>query len=504
MLTDAAARAALECRRLSRLVPDYIAAAKRDFPAQRSMLEDRRRVVAAFAGVRSGKTEGGAQRFAGRVVGHVARLMAQEIAGRRPPWRPVRALPMVGDDEPAAHYWIVGPTYELAKVAWRKFLMVLRAAGVPIVRQVEGAVWLSCGVLVERRTGSDEAQLQGARLDGVWVDEVCTLPEDSWDQIGNRLTDRAGWALLTGSPRPGTWPKRRIWDEGDTDDVGLHHWATSENPYIDPDEIERARRAMPAKWFRRDFEATWESDEGLVYDEFAWSAAPGGNLVPLSAVSGPGIRWWGAVDFGIRRPGVLLCATVPGLADDGGEADVVVDEAVLSEVATARIGQALADLAAKHGATIGHVYCDPAGEGRTGDAMQTAVNALRVALRDRGVQAQVSYPTTAARRSIANGIQTTAGRVRAGDGVRRLLVVDELDRRKYPAGLVGICGALRGYRWPDRRPGANEPVKDGVHDHPVDALRYGLVCLHGVAGEVVRQVTVLPTSQVAASRRVAY
>jgi len=476
MPSDAALRLALEQRRRRGLVQAVVDRRMAvDFPAQRAFIADRRRTVSAFCGVRAGKTEGAALAVLSRVWAEACRRLDAAEWGLAEAWRPARSVPMTGEDEPAAHYWIVGPTHELATVAWRKLLAVVAESGVPVLRRVEGALWLPDGSLVQVRTGRDESQLQGARLDGAWVDEVCTLDEASWDQLGNRLTDRRGWAIATGSPRPGTWPRYRLWDEGDGDALGVHHWTTRDNPHIPAEAIEAARRTMPARWFRRDYEASWESAEGLVYDDFAWHLAPDGNLWAGDVPTGS--SWWAAVDFGVRRPAVLLCATVPS-----GE-DVVVDEAVLSDVSLPAVVHALADLAERRRVSLATVYCDPAGNARTPEHRQSQVQAMREGLAARGHRAVVHWPT-GARTSISAGIQAVSARIRAGDGRRLLLVSSELDARRYPAPLVGICGSLRGYRYPDR-PGAEDPSKDGIHDHFADALRYAVVCRHGVLGEQV-------------------
>ncbi len=40
---------------------------------------------------------------------------------------------------------------------------------------------------------------------------------------------------------------------------------------------------------------------------------------------------------------------------------------------------------------------------------------------------------------------------------------------------VKLIAALRSYRYPET--GGELPIKDGTHDHPLDALRYALVNL---------------------------
>ena len=53
-------------------------------------------------------------------------------------------------------------------------------------------------------------------------------------------------------------------------------------------------------------------------------------------------------------------------------------------------------------------------------------------------------------------------------------------RDRYPKGVVGIHQSLQGYAYPANRPSNNIPLKDGIHDHACDALRYYAVARHGV------------------------
>ena len=54
--------------------------------------------------------------------------------------------------------------------------------------------------------------------------------------------------------------------------------------------------------------------------------------------------------------------------------------------------------------------------------------------------------------------------VKAGDGKSRLLISPRCER---------LIEAMQCYHYPDSDgPGAELPQKDGVYDHPIDALRY--------------------------------
>jgi hypothetical protein len=460
------------------------------FPAARSFVDDRRRSVFAFSGVRGGKTENGADAFTDRIWSEAAGHLAAVERGDAEPWEALGSEPMSDSDEPRRLYWVVAGTYQLAKVAWRKVMRAIARDIRPfLVKRVQGEVWLSGGVLIQMRTGRDEAQLQGDRLDGCLIDEVCVLPEESYDQIQNRLTDRGGWLIACGSPRPGTWPKYRIWDEGESDAVGIHHWHTADNPWIPAEEIARKRETLPRLWFKRDFEASWDTFDGLVYSDVAAEPDEHGRCTVIDLQPGwdevNGVRITAAVDFGLRRPACAVVAEVPGLATDGGPGDVVVDELVLSDVTTEQLAHELANLCERRGWRLANVYADPAGAQRSSKDRTTDLTILARVLRERTVPGAsrhvpilaggVVVPKGSQQRNVLNGIQALAGRIRSMDGHRHLFVSREVKERRYPAGMVGTWGSLTGYKWRGHA-GAEEPDKDNVHDHYCDALRYWEVC----------------------------
>lgn len=455
------------------------------FPAQWAFYTDTSKDVAAFCGVRSGKTYAGAEKFVARIVSDF--IAGLEDGSITDDWSYVGQRPMVGRDKPRATYWVIAPTYDLARIAWAMARSVLRRLGGLILHEVDGVVWLRSGILIERRTGSNETQLQGARLSGVWIDEVCTIPHESYLQVRNRLTDVGGWAVMTGSPRPGTWAKDTLWDRADENPgLSVRSWTTEENPYIPREAIAEAKAQLPARWYRRDFLASWESFAGLVYDDYSTEldGDDRGSLVELHPEDYPNYKIDACLDFGRRRPAFLLLAEVPGIASDGGVGDVVIEELVASDILEERWMRECAALCKSLGVRVRLAYCDPAGKARNAQTGISSVDALRRVFGEEGViEGEVYWPSSVYERSVASGIEAMSARILSASGVRRLFVerrlTDPARLRRYPRGVVGIHGSLTGYVWPDK-PGKDEPVKDGVHDHFVDALRYGIVCKYGV------------------------
>lgn len=456
--------------RLDVEAPYRASLAARPFIEQASFWRDPAREKIAFAGVRSGKTYGGAESSAARIVADVAGGLRDGVT-----WSPVGARPMVGRDHPRSLFWVVAPTYTLVRTAWTMLRAVLRRVEPLILHETDGAIWLRTGVLIERRTGRDEGQLQASSVAGVWIDEICTLPEDSWLQLRNRVSDREGWIIGTGSPRPGTWAREALWDRP-RPGLSVHHWTSERNPHLPPGMLADARATLPERWYRRDYLADWSTYDGLVYDAYSDDA-----IVDDPTLSGAVVRL--AVDFGRRRPAALLIA-------DYGEIDVVVDELVMADVLEEQFYAELVQLCRRRSVVLDDVWADPAGTARNAQSGISSVDLLEHALREGGVlRGAIRWPRLPHERSIANGVGAVASRLRTADGLRRLFVARSLTEperlRSYPRGVAGIHASLLGYVYPEggKRGADDTPVKDSVHDHFADALRMYIVGHRGVGLE---------------------
>ena len=179
------------------------------------------------------------------------------------------------------------------------------------------------------------------------------------------------------------------------------------------------------------------------------------HVRPWDAARTAEARWTLGVDFGFSNPFVALwVARLPnGVA-------FVVDEHVRSEWT---VVQHAAEIARRPWPGVSRVHCDPAGAGRSG---QTAVSDVAV-LRAAGLV--VRHRSS----RIADGLDLLRAALRPASGPPRLFV----DPR-----CVRLVAALEAYRYPED--GGEAPLKDGTHDHPIDALRYDFV--NSVTGGPVR------------------
>jgi hypothetical protein len=106
---------------------------------------------------------------------------------------------------------------------------------------------------------------------------------------------------------------------------------------------------------------------------------------------------------------------------------------------------------------VAGTFCDPAGASRNDITGTSTVRELAAA----GVRATYRHSR------ILDGIEKIRAALRSGDGTHHLTISPR---------CVRLIEALRCYHYPAEAGNPSElPQKDGLYDHPIDALRYFFV-----------------------------
>lgn len=116
-------------------------------------------------------------------------------------------------------------------------------------------------------------RIRGHPVVFVALDEIAfysTPMSTIWKAVRPALADHRGRALVSTTPNgKGTDAYDFYLDiMKQPEDWSYRYWHTSDNPYISKAEIESAKREMDEKSFRQEYEAHWESFEGLAYYSF--------------------------------------------------------------------------------------------------------------------------------------------------------------------------------------------------------------------------------------------
>lgn len=115
-------------------------------------------------------------------------------------------------------------------------------------------------------------RIRGKAAIKIYLDEIAFYKRplsEVWKAVTPTLMDFKGelWATTTPNGK-GTEAYDKYLECLEKPDWGVFNWKTIDNPFIDPSEIENAKREMDEKSFMQEYEAAWMSFEGLAYYSF--------------------------------------------------------------------------------------------------------------------------------------------------------------------------------------------------------------------------------------------
>jgi len=406
-------------------------------------------IVGVIAGARSGKTTTGG-------------LKTAIVATRQPGFT-------VGDlDNPDGYVLGVGaPTF---RMLFRVVVPEIRRS-IPRELVIEDRAETKQRMVIRGRWGrttifflsaQHAASWYGLKLAWAWVDEFPLVKEMLFDELQTRLSDRKGQLFLTGTPQGPNWAYDRIylpWTQ-DRGDVDFFTWRTVDNPFMDRAFIESKRKTMPPKYFRRTFEASFETFQGQIFEDYSTlenerqstdfrfirpdgvGVGFGAEIVRLKEIVA-------GVDWGFAHNGVIV---VVGIALDGRV--FVLEESVASGLLV-RTDDARDDTWVRRARKLAARWAPATffcGEDRPENILHFGREGLR------------------ARRAVTDvkdGILSIATAIHPLDDGRSGLVVL---RDACPV----LAGEIARYHWMTTSDGTEKEEPHKVDDDTVDALRYAL------------------------------
>lgn len=287
-------------------------------------------------------------------------------------------------------------------------------------------------IVLVRRNGQmcwSGNSLIGEGLDWLVFDECAKSKLKIWEYyLRPTLSDRSGQALFITTPNGYNWVYD-LWKRGKDPDFPeweSHSSPSWKNPYLNPDDIEEAKRTLSDAAFRQEYGAEFTIYAGQVYKEFDEDV----HVIPENELwidsMWPRFR---AIDFGYENPFVCLYIAV-----DDQDRIIVYDEYYVRHVTLERHAKHLAE------DKTDYVYniCDVSGA------------SARATLLENGI------PTVAARSSVEHGLEAVRGVLRTRDdgtpgfyiSSKCVKTIEEFNLYSYPDVDTKI---------------SEEPIKE--HDH---------------------------------------
>ncbi len=247
------------------------------------------------------------------------------------------------------------------------------------------------------------------------------------------LTPRKGSALFMGTPKGFNHLYDLFQVEAKDEDYKSFHFTSYDNPYIDPEEIEKAKGELTEDRFAQEYMADFRKTEGLVYKEFNREK----NL--YDTFDGKIVERIAGIDFGFTNP----CAVLT-LIRDSDEGLWVDDEWYKTGKTDAEIAEYVASQ------QFNKVYADPEAPSAIKELTRAKVN-VREVIKNKD--------------SIKNGITKVAELFKSG-------------KLKINRRCQNLIYELETYSYPDKKDRHNQdenPIKE--NDHACDALRYPIMMM---------------------------
>jgi len=112
--------------------------------------------------------------------------------------------------------------------------------------------------------------LRGVSLTYAVLDEVADIKPEAWEQvIRASLSDRRGRALFIGTPKGRNWfyDTFKLGESEEDPDWKSWHFTTADNPLIDQQEIESAKKTLSSFAFKQEFMASFTNAGADIFKE---------------------------------------------------------------------------------------------------------------------------------------------------------------------------------------------------------------------------------------------
>lgn len=313
------------------------------------------------------------------------------------------------------------------------------------VELFDPAVWEAAGATTRSLVS------EGLRVAGV-VEAFSTF--HSPDGLMSKLVERAE---TTGTPRVIRWcildvlakcPAERDCTTCELREECGGRAKTDAEGFVPVEDVVAIKRRVSRDTWESELLCKRPSGKGRVFphfnaDEHVAAFDPPAGVVPELGV-----------DFGYAAPFVALWIyrhPATGVVH-------VLDELVREE---RTVAEHVAEIRSRAWPCPRVIACDPAGRSRNEQTGRSNVALLRAE----------GFSVVTRRSEIVEGIEQLRRLIRPATGESRL--------RVHPR-CQGLIRALSSYRYPPGG-GSEVPEKDGVHDHPIDALRYWVINAGGAA-----------------------
>ena len=164
----------------------------------------------------------------------------------------------------------VAPTQGQARDIMWKILMELASPVIKASHINNLQITLINGATISLKGGDRPETMRGVSLKFLVLDEYADIKPDVWEQILRpALADQKGSAMFIGTPmgRNHFYELYQYACKGDDPTFSGYHFTSYDNPLLDPEEINMAKKSMSSYAFRQEFMASFEAMGSAIFKE---------------------------------------------------------------------------------------------------------------------------------------------------------------------------------------------------------------------------------------------
>ena len=361
---------------------------------------------------------------------------------------------------PKANAWWVAPTISMAReIGWEEFKEFREdlEPGIESVHDTLLRVKFKNGSAISFKGADNERSLRGRGLTYLVIDEAAFIEPEIWTRaLRPALSDRGGKVLLISTPNGRNWFYTQA-AVANADPMWLYdHWPTWKNPLISEDELKQAAQTVSEMDFRQEYLAEFITKEGLVYDGF-----DDANIIDPGSPSWHDWDIYLGMDFGYANPTAVCFMAVNNI----DQQVIQFDELYVTRTSIDIIEQLIVEKLAQHKLrpeSVKAIFTDPAGNAAELSSGISPVDSLRMG--------PYKWKVYNKGTEIAPGIALVRSFILSADGSRKFYVT--INCRETTRSLLGYTYSKESQRYQTIK---EEALKDGLHDHMCDAIRYFFV-----------------------------
>lgn len=164
----------------------------------------------------------------------------------------------------------VAPTFQQSKDVIWGMLKELGHDVIVAAHENTGVLTLVNGRKIYLKGSDRPDTLRGVGLAYCVIDEYASIKVQVWEQIIRpALADVKGGALFIGTPagRNHFWDLYKYAEEEDDPEWAAFHFTSYDNPFLDPNEIEAAKKTLSTHSFRQEFMSSFEASGSEIFKE---------------------------------------------------------------------------------------------------------------------------------------------------------------------------------------------------------------------------------------------